>query len=353
MAIGTSRSPSTGIRATFVNEMGGNQWAFFPGFPAVIRFVVLVTSLSYANSAIIVTSIFGIASAVAVFLAVREVFGSAIANRTVLLYVFFPASYVLSMAYTEGIFVTFAALCLFALSRRYFVIAGLCAVAASLTRDVGVVLIACVAVVAIPAILEGKERVRPLIGLLISPVGFVGWLVYSWHETGTPFAFMKAEKYWGGAHFIWFKAPFQSSMCDVLGGARTSSALDEVLAALGLLFIVAGLAVLAWAQIKKLPVPVFWWIFASWCTRSVRSVHTGQPASSATRWCSSRVLAAFAWLIRPSWIGAVVGTLAVSPRGSHDHHPGWTGAPTDHASSPMTHVDRAPNREAAGGRRLF
>ncbi len=59
-----------------VNEMGGNQWAFFPGFPAVIRFVVLVTSLSYANSAIIVTSIFGIASAVAVFLAVREVFGT-------------------------------------------------------------------------------------------------------------------------------------------------------------------------------------------------------------------------------------------------------------------------------------
>ena len=149
--------------------------------------------------AIVVTSVFGLTSAVAVFLAVREVFGTAIANRTVLLYVFFPTSYILSMAYTEGLFVTFAALCLFALSRRYFVIAGLCAVAASLTRDVGVVLIACVAVVAIPAILEGKERVRPLIGLLISPVGFVGWLVYSWHETGTPFAFMKAENT-GAAH---------------------------------------------------------------------------------------------------------------------------------------------------------
>ncbi len=292
------------------DQMGGSRWAFFPGFPALIRLVVSVTGLSYANSAIVVTSVFGLTSAVAVFLAVREVFGTAIANRTVLLYVFFPTSYILSMAYTEGLFVTFAALCLFALSRRYFVIAGLCAVAASLTRDVGVVLIACVAVVAIPAILEGKERVRPLIGLLISPVGFVGWLVYSWHETGTPFAFMKAEKYWGGAHFIWFKAPFQSFEA-MFSGVHAFLRADEVLAALGLVFMVAGLVVLAWAQLKKLPVPIFWWVFAVGSALGAMSPYW---PTGVLRYTMVLIpcLAAFAWLIRPSWIGAVVGTLAVS-----------------------------------------
>jgi hypothetical protein len=293
-----------------VNEMGGSRWAFFPGLPALIRLVVSVTGLSYANAAIVVTSVFGLASAVAVFLAVREVFGTTIANRTVLLYVFFPTSYVLSMAYSEGLFVTLAALCLFALSRKSFVIAGLCAVAASLTRNFGVVLVVCVAAVAIPAILEGKERVRALIGLLISPVGFVGWLIYSWREAGTPLAFMKGEAYWGSAHFIWFKAPFQS-LGAMFTGVHAFYRADEVLAALALLFMLAGLAVLAWAQLKKVPVPIFWWVFAVGMALGAMSPFW---PNSVLRYSMVLIpcLAAFAWLIRSSWIGAIVGALAVS-----------------------------------------
>ena len=74
--------------------------------------------------------------------------------------------------------------------------------------------------------------------------------------------------------------------------------------------MVAGLVVLAWAQLKKLPVPIFWWVFAVGSALGAMSpladrrppLHDGVDP----------VLAAFAWLIRPSWIGAVVGTLAVS-----------------------------------------
>ena len=91
---------------------------------------------------VVATFIFGLTSALAIWLAVREVFGARLADRTVLLYVFCPVAYVLSLAYTEGLFLTAAAACLFALSRRYWVSAALCACLAGLTRNTGIVLVA-------------------------------------------------------------------------------------------------------------------------------------------------------------------------------------------------------------------
>ena len=84
-----------------------------------------LTRLSLPDAAVVAAFIFGLTSALAIWLAVREVFGSRLADRAVLLYVFCPVAYVLSLAYTEGLFLTAAAGCLFALSRRYWVSAAL------------------------------------------------------------------------------------------------------------------------------------------------------------------------------------------------------------------------------------
>ena len=91
--------------------------AYFPAWPLVIRGTVDVTHLSYVPATLLLTFALGLTSAIAVWLAVREVFGRVVADRAVLLYVFFPTAYVLSLGYSEALFITTCGACLYALSR--------------------------------------------------------------------------------------------------------------------------------------------------------------------------------------------------------------------------------------------
>ncbi len=81
----------------------------------------------------------------------RQVLGPRVADATALLFVFFPLSGILSFAYTEGLFLTAAAGCLYALGRRLWITAALLACLAGLTRNTGIVVVLCVLVVALPA----------------------------------------------------------------------------------------------------------------------------------------------------------------------------------------------------------
>ena len=150
------------------NEGDGSRWAFFPGFPAAVRALADVTRLSLPDAAVVAAFVFGLTSALAIWLAVREVFGSRLADRAVLLYVFCPTAYVLSLGYTEGLFLTAAAACLFALSRRYWITAALCACVAGLTRNAGIVVVLAVLVAALPAAWRGRAW-RPAVAALDRP----------------------------------------------------------------------------------------------------------------------------------------------------------------------------------------
>ena len=151
-----------GYPSHLVNEYGsGSRWAFFPAFPAAIRLVASTTGLSFTHAAIVASAVCGLASVIAVWLMVSEVFGRQVADRTTLLYVFFPSAYVLSMAYTEGLFVAAACFCLYALSRRWWITAGVLASVASLSRNIGVVLVVCVAVAVVPELVRGRAGGAP------------------------------------------------------------------------------------------------------------------------------------------------------------------------------------------------
>lgn len=292
-----------------VNEGTGSSWAFLPAFPWMIRGAVTVTGLSYTHAAIVVTFVFAMASAVAVWLAVREVFGAAIADRSVLFLVFFPTAFVLSMTYTEGLFLTAAGFCLYALSRRLWLTASIFAIVASLTRNFGLVLLVCVAVAAIPVIAK-ERKARPLLALVLSPLGLIAWMAYSWVRVGTPLAFLKAESYWGGAHFVWFLTPFRS-LGHLFAGAQAFKVAPDVLAGGALVFVIVGLVWLAQAQMRGLRIPLFWWVFTAGSALGTLSPYW---PSSVLRYSMAifPLFAAYAWKIRPTWTGGVVGALAVS-----------------------------------------
>jgi hypothetical protein len=290
------------------NEADGSRWAFFPGFPTAIRATVAVTGLTFAHAAVLIATVFGLTSVLAVWLAVREIFGPVIADRSVLLYVFFPAAYVLSMGYSEGLFITASAACLFALSRRYWITASMFAVLGSLTRNFGVLLFVCVAVAAYPHIVKEHQK-RPLVAVLIAPLGFISWLAYSWYMTGTPLAFLQAEKFWGATHFIWFTAPL-IAVGRLATNVHNFANGPDVLAACAFVFAYAGFSIL-WRTRRAGPaVPMHWWVFAA---GSVLAMAIPDAEQSILRF--SLVLfplfAAFAWKIRPTWEGTIAGTMGL------------------------------------------
>jgi hypothetical protein len=293
-------------------EGQGSRWAFFPGFPAAVRAVSEVTRLSLPDAAVVAAFVFGLTSALAIWLAVREVFGTRLADRAVLLYVFCPTAYVLSLAYTEGLFLTAAAGCLFALSRRYWITAALCACAAGLTRTTGIAVILAVLVVALPAAWRGRAW-RPAVAAAIAPLGLVAFMAYGWAMVRTPVAFLSAERFWQGQHFVWFVTPVGALFAALHGGAML---LTNAMAGLALVLGFVGIWLLD--RLSRTlrtvggaiaAVPSSWWVYT---IGALLIAYSAYYTDSIPRYTMAAfpLFVAFAWKLPRSLDAAVVGVLA-------------------------------------------
>jgi hypothetical protein len=300
------------------NEGDGSRWAFFPGFPAVVRAVAEVTRLSLPDAAVIAAFVFGLTSALAIWLALREVFGARLADRAVLLYVFCPTAYVLSLGYTEGLFLTAAALCLFALSRRYWMTAALCACVAGLTRNAGIVVILAVLVTAIPAAWRGRAW-RPAVAALIAPLGLAAFMLYGWAMVGTPVAFLSAERFWQGQHFVWFLIPIKALIATLQPGPRGVVLLSDAMAGAALILGFVGIWLLdrmsrTVRTVRTIggaiaAVPASWWVYT---VGTLLVAYSAYFTDSIPRYTMAAfpLFVAFAWKLPRSMEGAVVGLMA-------------------------------------------
>jgi hypothetical protein len=237
----------------------GSRWAFFPAFPAAIRGVAAVTRLSPPDAAVAAAFIFGLTATIALWLCVRELFGHALAGRATLLFVFFPLSCTLSFAYTEGLFLTAAAGALFALQRKWWITAALLACVAGLTRITGLVVVLCVLVVVLPVAWR-ERRARPALAAAIAPVGFAGFMLYSWTMVGTPVAFLSSERFWQGQHFVWFRTPVDAVLSLVTFGARGMTLAHAAYCTAAVAFVCVGIVCLLELS-RTRGVPSSWWIY--------------------------------------------------------------------------------------------
>jgi hypothetical protein len=300
-----------GYPARLVNEHGGSRWAFFPAYPAVLRAVAATTGLSYSDAALLTSFVFGLLAVVGLWLVVKEVAGTSIADGSALLFVFFPSAYVLSFGYTEGLFLAAATFCLLALHRRLWLTAGLLAVIGSLTRNAGVVLAVCVGVAALPEILRRRHHwPRALLAAVIAWFGFLGWILYSAQRTGNALAFLKAETYWGGSHFVWFTGPLRS-IGRFLTGTSPARAPQDVMAALGVIVVVLGAAALVWMQRRGPRIPLVWWVYTGGCI--VAGFSAFWPMSVLRySYAAFPLLVAFAWRAGHRWTGVLTGSFAAA-----------------------------------------
>jgi hypothetical protein len=120
---------------------------------------------------------------VGVWVVVRHYADRQAADRSTLLVALFPATFVLSMAYSEGFALTFLAFGLVALLRRRWLLAGLLGLLASATTPVALGFEVSCLWCAYRELVPDRNW-RSLAAPILAPLGFVGYQLWLWQHTG-------------------------------------------------------------------------------------------------------------------------------------------------------------------------
>jgi hypothetical protein len=170
-----------------------NTAAFFPVLPLALRALAAVTGLSAAVVGLWVSALTGLSALVAIGYLAREFAGQEKAERAALLFAVAPGAFIFNLIYAEGILLTCVALGLLALLRKRWFLAGVLGAVASATSPVGIIFVAVCALTAVLAVAREREW-KSLWALVLSPVGFVTWMIYLWAHTRMLMAWRLTER---------------------------------------------------------------------------------------------------------------------------------------------------------------
>jgi hypothetical protein len=176
--------------------------AFFPAYPVAIGFISRMVGGSpegmYA-CAVALSNLAAIAALATLFVLVRDTWtDEALARRTVLYILVFPAGFFLSCAYSESLFLLLSAGAFLAAHRKRWWIAGALAALGAVTRATGILLTAPLAWAYLSEKRWSLREVRAdVTALLLAPSALA---IHAWSVgrlTGDPFALLHAQAGWG------------------------------------------------------------------------------------------------------------------------------------------------------------
>lgn len=263
--------------------------AFFPLYPAVVRWADAVLPAGDTAAALTVNAGLSIIAVVLVGLLARRIFDIEVASRAMVLFCIFPGSFVLSYAYSEALLIVLSAACLYLLLGERWVLAGVAAALATATRPNALALTLACAVAAVIAI-RAKRDWWALAAPVLSPLGYVGfqaWLARHTDES-MPWWRVQREAWREGWSFGW--AALQR-VGDFIVGPFSSPTSAVTVATL------AALAVAGWAMWRqRLPAPVLAYALGIIVLMLVPSTVTARPRFLFTAFPIFVALAA--WLPR-------------------------------------------------------
>lgn len=162
--------------------------ASYPGYPLAIDTIAWVPGIGLERAGFAVTIAAGLAAAWGLTRLGMALIGDRrLSLVMVAVWAVAPASFVLSMVYSEALFCALAIWSLVALVERRWLMAGVLTIGAGLARSsTGVALVAAVTVAALPTViaaLRARQPAamwwRPAVALLLSPLGVLGYWAYS------------------------------------------------------------------------------------------------------------------------------------------------------------------------------
>ncbi|MEU4428226.1 hypothetical protein AB0F81_47045 [Actinoplanes sp. NPDC024001] len=230
----------------------GSELAFFPVYPMLIR-AGAALGIEPSTAALAVAWLASIGAAIALHLLGTSLYGKRAGWALVAICCSAPASVVLSMAYSESIYIALVAGMLVAAHRRVWWAAGLLGLATALSRPTGAAAAIALAVAALLAVRESRKQAwRPLTAAAVALAGvplFLGWVAW---RVGEPSAWFKIQTAGWGTSF-----DFGSSTLDFLRTTlRTGDGWIPMSVALILLVALAAAGV-ALAQKPWLPLAVY------------------------------------------------------------------------------------------------
>ncbi|WP_229069441.1 mannosyltransferase family protein [Actinoplanes sp. DH11] len=180
----------------------GNELAFFPVYPMLIRFGAAI-GLEPATAAILVAWLASIGAAIALHLLGTSLYGKRAGWALVAICCSAPASVVLSMAYSESIFLALVAGMFVAAHRRVWWAAGMLGLLTALSRPTGAAAALALAVAAVLAVreirrAEGRIAWEPLVAAAAALAGvplYLGWVAWRVGELDAWFKIQTAG--WG------------------------------------------------------------------------------------------------------------------------------------------------------------
>ena len=160
--------------------------AFFPGYPALIRWVDGLPGVETRGAAFTVSLVSAVFCAYGLFRLGSAIRGGSPRAGLVLVALFAasPMAIVLSMTYSEATFCALAAWALVGVVERKWVLAGLCTAAAGLVRPTAAALLLAVGLAALVAVITRRDGWKPWLGGLVAPLGLLGYLGYVAARTG-------------------------------------------------------------------------------------------------------------------------------------------------------------------------
>jgi hypothetical protein len=166
---------------------------FFPLTSMFIRAVHLVPGLTWTSAGLFGAFLIGLMASIALWFLLRDVAGVQGADRGTALVLLSPGAFVLSYVYSEGLVIFLVSICLMALRRRRWLLAGLAAGLATSADPVAIAVVAPCALACYDAVRQRGEW-RSLVAPVLAPLGVVGFFSYLWAHTGSFFEWFHAQR---------------------------------------------------------------------------------------------------------------------------------------------------------------
>ncbi|MFS8477615.1 MAG: mannosyltransferase family protein [Micromonosporaceae bacterium] len=195
----------TGYSYDETGALTGNGFAFFPLYPLLIRAATL-PGLAPEHAAVAVAWLASAAAAVLVYLLGTSLYDRRVGHALLVLVCTQPMSVVLSLAYSEGLFLALVAGMLLAAHRGAWPAAGALGLSAALTRPTGVAAGIALAVAAVLA-LRGPDRPTgrrawvPVLAALAALAGGPAYLLWVGLRVGEPDAWLRIQSAGWGTSF--------------------------------------------------------------------------------------------------------------------------------------------------------
>lgn len=170
----------------------GGSGAFYPAYPAFVGIVGRMLDGRYVLAGELVSLVATLAAFALLHRLVRRLTDDGTASRTVFYLAVFPVTFFLQALYSEALFLAVTAAAFLALSERRWLLVGVLAGGAVLTRPTGFALLA---VVALAAALD-RDRVRALPRVLVALPIFGLYPLVLWQQVHDPLAFLHSEAIW-------------------------------------------------------------------------------------------------------------------------------------------------------------